>query len=154
MSATFQKINDDLTTAVKGKQSEVVLALRTIVSDIKNVAIKAGVKDVAEDHAITALAKAVKQREDSFTQFVAANRLDLAEVEKNQLEILKKYLPTQLTIEEIEIVVQNAVKRLTEVHGTLTKKSFGLIFKELTAELKGKADMKLVQPILNKILEA
>ena len=151
MSNLFKKINEAVVEAAKTKNADRLLVLRTLVSDIKSVAIKAARKDVTDEDAMTALVKGVKQREDSISQFIAANRTDLVERETFQVNVLKEFLPEQLGEEEVRKIVEETVDRITN-GAEKNKKFIGLIMKELNPQLKGKADMKLVNQILSNLL--
>lgn len=143
----FEKIQEDIKLAMKEKKTEELLALRTLVSDIKNVAIKNGRKEPEEADSIQALTKAIKQREDSVEQFKNGGREELAAIELAQAACFKKYLPVQMNEEEVRETVLETVRTLN----ISSKKEMGSAMKNL-AHLKGKADMKLVNKILSEIL--
>lgn len=151
MSDVFDKINSEVILAAKNRDSERLLVLRTLVSDIKGVALKASRKDIVDDDVLTALTKAVKQREDSISQFKSANRIDLVESESFQLNVLKEFLPAQLSEKEVEAIVFETVSRISEGKER-NKKLMGAIMKELNPRLKGKADMRVVNNILSALL--
>lgn len=151
MSDVFDKINSEVILAAKNRDSERLLVLRTLVSDIKGVALKASRKDIVDDDVLTALTKAVKQREDSISQFKSANRVDLVESESFQLNVLKEFLPAQLSEKEVEAIVFETVSRISEGKER-NKKLMGAIMKELNPRLKGKADMRVVNNILSALL--
>ena len=142
----FETLNSDLTVSMKNKDANKVLALRTVISEIKNVAIKNGRKEPTSDDVITALTKAVKQREDSIESFKVANRQDLVDSETFQLQVYKSYLPTQMNDSEVSELVNNLIESL----GINSKKDFGKIMKELNTNYKGKLDLKKVNQILTE----
>jgi uncharacterized protein YqeY len=94
---------------------------------------------------ISILQKQIKQREDSIEQFKKANRFELVEKEKKEIEILRSYLPTQLTEEVVNSIVDEVI--LSE--NATTKKDIGKVMKVLNIRLKGVADMKKVGTYLN-----
>jgi uncharacterized protein YqeY len=141
----FDRILFDVANAMKNKESDKVLTLRTLVSVIKNVEIEKGVKEYDNDLVISILQKQIKQREDSIEQFKKANRFELVEKEKKEIEILRSYLPTQLTEEVVNSIVDEVI--LSE--NATTKKDIGKVMKVLNIRLKGVADMKKVGTYLN-----
>ena len=128
-----------------------MLVLRTLVSDIRGVALKASRKDITDEDVMSALVKGVKQREDSISQFVSGNRADLAERETFQVNVLKEFLPEQLGEDEVRKIVTETVERIAN-GSEKSKKLMGLVMKELNPQLKGKADMKFVNQILSTLL--
>lgn len=151
MSATFEKINDAVKTAMKAKDKERLLALRSLVSEVQKVAKNALHDVVTEEDVLNALTKGVKQREDSIEQFKKANRTDLIEVEVFQLNVLKEFLPEQMSTEDVRAIVSETVERLAN-GAEKTKKLMGAVMKELNPILKGKADMKFVKQVIDELL--
>lgn len=141
----FDRILSDVATAMKNKEKEKVLTLRTLVSTIKNVGIEKGVKEYNNDLIVSILQKQIKQREDSVEQFKKANRFELVEKEKAEIEILRSYLPTQMDETEVYSIVDEVI--LSE--NATTKKDTGKVMKVLSIRLKGVADMKKVGTYLN-----
>jgi uncharacterized protein YqeY len=90
------------------------------------------------------VAKGVKQREESIAQFAAAGRAELAEGEKAELELLRRYLPAQLSEDEVAAVVKAAIADT----GASSKKDMGRVMKEVMARVKGQADGKLVSRLV------
>lgn len=151
MSQEFEKINQAVIGAMKAKDSARVLVLRTLVGNIKSIAIAAKRKEVCDDDVTSALVKGVKQREDSIAQFKIAGRTDLVENETYQMNVLKEFLPAQMSEDEVKTIVLEVVERLS-AGGEKSKKLRGAIMKELNPQLKGKADMKYVNQVLESIL--
>ena len=151
MSEKFEAINQEVIKAMKAKDSNRVLVLRTLVGSIKSIAIAANRKEVNDEDVLSALTKGVKQREDSITQFTSAGRTDLVENETFQLSVLKEFLPAQMSEDEIKNAVLEAVERIS-AGGDKSKKLKGLLMKDLNPKLKGKADMKYVNQLIDSIL--
>lgn len=143
-----EKLNENIKTAMKEKNSEKLLALRTLFSDVKNVAIKSGRKDLIDDDVVTAVQKAIKQRTDSAEQFRNGGRVELAVVEETQVEYFREYLPVQLSSEELTSIISETISSL----GVTSKKEMGKVMKELTPKIKGKADMREVNQIISSML--
>lgn len=142
------RINDDVKSAMKNKESEKLLALRTLSSEIKNVSIRNGRKESTEEDALQAVTKAIKQREDAAEQFSKGRRMDLAMVERSQIELFKVYLPEQIPEGELRTLISETISQV----GATIKKDTGKVMKELSPKIKGKADMKLVNSIIGELL--
>ena len=100
----IDKINKTLKTAMKASQKNEVLAVRNILEKIKKRQVDSQ-KQLNENEIIQVINKYAKQLRDSIEQFESGNRIDLAEKEKNELKIVKQFLPQQLTREEINTIV-------------------------------------------------
>lgn len=151
MSTKFEQINQAVIDTAKAKNAPRLLVLRTLVSSIRAVALQSNRKEITDDDVVSALVKGVKQREDSIAQFTTAGRTDLVENETFQLNVLKEFLPAQMSEDEVKAIVLEAVERIS-AGGEKNKKMTGLVMKDLTPKLKGKADMKYVNQILASIL--
>lgn len=151
MKSLFEAIYDSMVQAIKDKDADRVLILRTLISDIKSVALKACRKEVTYDDVMSALIKGVKQREDSLSQYTAANRTDLAERESYQISVLKEFLPKQMAEDEVRALVVATVDKLS-AGVEKSKKLMGAAMRELGPQLKGKADMKFVSTLLSELL--
>lgn len=143
-----EKLNENIKTAMKEKNSEKLLALRTLFADVKNVAIKSGRKDLNDDDVVTAVQKAIKQRTDSAEQFRNGGRVELAVVEETQAEYFREYLPVQLSSEKLNSIISETISSL----GVTSKKEMGKVMKEITPKIKGKADMREVNQIISSML--
>jgi len=95
------------------------------------------------------IAKEVKKRVDTLPDFEKSGRQDLIDNLKAEIEVLKKYLPQQLSEEEIENVVKNAISSC----GATSAKDIGKVMQAVMPETRGKADGKLVNQIVKKLLE-
>jgi uncharacterized protein YqeY len=141
-------IQNDIKTAMKQGQKEVVETLRMLTSDIKKWALidqKKDFKTVTDDEAVTFVSKAIKTRKESIDQFRQGGRPELAEKEQREIDILIQYLPQQLTLAEVEIIVTNLIAELN-VSG---KAGMGKVMKELMARYKGQIDGKAAQQVIN-----
>ncbi len=147
MGALSEKIRADLTEAMKAQQKERLSTLRMLQSAIKNEQINAG-HELSDEEAMTVIRKAVKQRQDSIEQYTKGNRPELAEKERAEMELLKAYLPPELTDEEL----QNGVVDIIEALGATSKKDMGRVMKEATTRYKGRVDGKKLQEIVSRLL--
>jgi uncharacterized protein len=146
----FLKLSEDIKVAMRAKDSDKLLALRTLSSDVKKVTIDAGRREPTDEDFLTAATKAVKQREDAAEQFRNAGRDEMAATEIQQAEWIRAYLPAQMDKAEIEAVVAQTI---AEVEAT-SKKDMGKVMAALMPKVKGRADGKLVNQAVQALLPA
>lgn len=147
MGTLTEKIRGDMTEAMKAQQKDRLSALRMIQSALKNEQINVG-HELSDEEALTVIRKAVKQRQDSIEQYTKGNRPELAEKERSEMELLKTYLPPELTDEEIE----SGIREIVASTGAQSKKDMGKVMKEATAKYKGRVDGKKIQEIVSRLL--
>ena len=147
MSPT-ERINHDIKEAMLAKDSIKLAALRAIKSAILLAQTSGKSTDVSEDDLLAIINKMVKQRQDSITVYEQQNRPDLAEEEKKQLEVISRFLPPQLSDEEL----LETVKSLLQKIGATSAADFGKAMGAASKELSGKADNKRVSQIIKNIL--
>ena len=137
-------INDDLKAAMKGGMNLKRDTLRMLLSAVKNAEIeKRG--DIDDSEVISLVAREIKRRNESIEAFKSGKREDLADKEQAEIEILKVYMPQQLTREEVVELVKNAMAD-TGASGPSDK---GKVMKELMPKVKGKSDGKMVSEIVD-----
>ena len=146
-SALYDKLMEDMKAAMKAHDMTAVNAIRGVVAKAKDLTVHAG-KEMTDDAVISVVAKGVKQREESIAQFAAAGRTELADGEKAELEFLRRYLPAQLSEEEVAATVKAVIAEL----GASSKKDMGRVMKEVMARVKGQADGKLVSRLVGASL--
>jgi uncharacterized protein YqeY len=151
----LEKISRDLTEAMKshGEDRELVISVvRMIKSAVKNaeIALRGGGKTLSDEDIVGVLSTMVKQRRESAEQYLNANRKDLADKENREVEIIQRYLPAQLTQEELDAVIRSAI----EETGIASAKETGRLMKVLMPQVKGKADGRLVNLRVKEILES
>jgi uncharacterized protein len=137
-----EKIISDMTAAMKAKDANRLGTLRMVKAALMNEENKRGLGTVLTDEEVTkVLNTLVKQRKDSFEQFTANGRTELAEKEQGELTVLEEYLPQSATAEEIA----NAVTEAVSETGASSMKEMGVVMKATMAKLAGKSvDGKLV----------
>ena len=141
-------IFNDMNKALKNKEKLRLSTLRMIRAAMKNAEISKKDK-LTDDEIIAILKNNLKKAEESLDIFIKAGRLDLIDKAKKEIEIIKEYLPEQLSEEEIiriakEIIIKNNFKTL---------KDLGPAMREIMPQLKGKADGKLVNKIARDLLD-
>jgi hypothetical protein len=143
MSELKKRITDDMKSAMKAKDKEFLRATRMIIEAIKQKEVDERV-ELDDSQVLTVINKMVKQRKDSISQFDLAGRTDLVEIEEAELEIIKKYMPEQLSDEEVEIFVDKAIND----SGSDSMKDMGKLMGILKGQLDGKADMGAVSQLI------
>jgi len=142
------KINEDLKTAMKSQDAVRTETLRSIRAEIINMDKSGLHREMNEEEEIGLLSRQVKMRKESIEIFEKANRTDLVEREKKQLDIINEYMPKPLTREEAEAIIINAISEL----GAVTEKDFGKVMSASMKSLKGKIDGKIIQEIVKSKL--
>ena len=146
-----QKITEDIKAAMKEGNALKKDALRMLDSMIKNTEIEKLKKEdgLSDAEVIEVVARAIKQRRDSAAQYEAGGRADLAEKEKNEIEVLSVYMPAQLGEDEVRKVVKEVITTL----GATSKAEMGKVMGAAMAKLKGQTDGNLVKKIVEEELQ-
>jgi uncharacterized protein YqeY len=147
MGQLTEKIRTDLTSAMKAQEKDRLSTIRMLQSAIKNEQINLG-HELSDEEAMSVIRKAVKQRQDSVEQYTKGNRPELAAKEQAEIDILKTYLPPELSDEELE----SGIREIIASTGAQSKKDMGKVMKEATARFKGRADGKKIQEIVSRLL--
>ena len=143
----LSRLNDDLKLAMKAKEKTVLQVIRMIKASLQNEHINLG-RELTADEELTLLSREMKQRRDSLAEFEKANRDDLVEKVVAEIAIVEKYLPTQLTEEEIRQIVASVI----EDTGVTSTQAFGQVMGKVMPQVKGKADGNLVNEIVKEQL--
>lgn len=141
-------INEAIKTAMREKDKVALDSLRAVKSQILLLKTEAKGADVSAEQEIAILQRMIKQRKDSYEQFVAQNRNDLAEVELAQMKVIEQFLPAQLSAEELETEIK---KIITEV-GAESLKDLGKVMGTASKALAGKSDGKSISEMVKKLL--
>jgi uncharacterized protein YqeY len=149
MGQLTETIRAELTAAMKARDAERLSTLRMLQSAFKYQQIESG-HELSDEEAMTVIRKAVKQRLDSIEQYTKGNRPELAEKERREMELLKTWLPPELTDEEIEA----GIREIIASTGAQSKKDMGKVMKEASSRYKGRADGKKIQEIVSRLLPA
>ena len=146
----YETISKDMITAMKNHDKDSLSTLRLLKSSIDAYLInnKMERNQASDEIVIDVISKQVKTHKESIIEFEKGNRLDLVENLKREIELLSKYLPKQLTHEEVVSEVEKAFDKIKPT----SIKDMGALMKELTPILKGKADMKEVNEIIREKL--
>lgn len=143
----IEELNKDIIENMKAKNTVDLTILRTLKSDISKVSIDTK-KDIDDTMVIDVISKSVKQFNDALEIYNKSNQTDKINETKHRLDVISKYLPAQMSEEEV-IKLVNQVKVLVKAE---TKKDMGKMMKELTPLTKGKFDSKKLSQIVNSVL--
>ncbi len=147
MENLLDKVNQDLIIAQKSRDSMAVSTLRLLLADVKNAQIAKG-KDLTNEELIDQIQKSAKRHKESIEAYQKGGRADLVNKEKAELELLNKYLPSQLSDEEIAKVVDDVISS----SGASGVSDMGRVMGEVMAKVKGRADGNVVSKIVRSRL--
>jgi uncharacterized protein YqeY len=145
-----EQIKNDLKVAMKAKEIEKRDVLRMLDSMIKNEEIEKGMREkgLDDENVLVLVKRAIKQRNDSIKQYAEGGRDDLADKEKIEVEILNKYLPEQMSDDELEKIVQLAI----EESGATSSQDIGKVMGPVMQKVGSLADGQRVREVVMKNL--
>ncbi len=143
-------LTEDMKQAMKDKESGKLRlsVIRMARANIKNIEIDEK-RELNDDEVLAVLMKEVKMRQDSLEEFTKAGREELAEQAKQEIAILRKYLPEQLSDEELKALVEEAVAET----GAAGPKDMGKVMAALMPKTKGRADGKRINTMVRELLK-
>lgn len=141
-------INEAIKTAMREKDKVALDSLRAVKSQILLLKTEGKGGEVSAEQEIAILQRMIKQRKDSYEQFAAQGRNDLAEVEDAQMKVIEQFLPKQLTPEELE----TEMKAIIAETGAETLKDLGKVMGVASKTLGGKSDGKSISEMAKKLL--
>lgn len=143
-----EKILNDYQEAMKKQDKLKSSVLSFLRAEMMNLAIAKKKKILEDSEVISVIRKQIKARQDSIEQFKQGNRQDLADKELREVEILKPYLPAELSSDEIRKLIEESINLV----GACTMKDMGKVMKEVTAKVSGRADAKLISELVKEML--
>ena len=143
-----EQLEKDMIEAMKQKDKDTLTVIRMVKAALKQEQIDHK-KEINDDLLIDVVNKQIKMRKDSIAEFEKGSREDLVEKTKQEIEVLTKYLPEQLSQEEVLAVIDDIFDKVQPT----SQKDMGKVMKEAQAQLKGKADMKEVSNIIKERLQ-
>ncbi len=143
-----EKINNDIKAAMLAKEKEKLNALRAIKSALLLLKTEKAGAEITPEAELSLLQKLVKQRKESAELYKSQNRQDLYEEEMAQYEVIVKYLPAQMSADEIK----NVISQLIADNNVSGIKEMGKLMGLATKQLAGKADNKTVAEIVKSLL--
>ncbi|WP_217557949.1 GatB/YqeY domain-containing protein [Paenibacillus sp. GbtcB18] len=142
-----ERLNDDMKQAMKSQDKFTLSVIRMVKASIKNIEIDQR-RTLDDNEVLDVLNREVKQRKDSLQEFKNAGRDDLADSLHAEIDILMKYLPQQLTEEEVSAIVKQTIQEV----GASSKADMGKVMAALMPKVKGRADGKLVNQLVQQNL--
>lgn len=158
------KINEDIVSALKNGLRDISLTLRFLISVIKNKELEKRTKlskegrpqeelmklsELTDEEVMAVIFGEIKKRKESASQYEKGGRKDLAEKEMKEIEILKKYVPEEISEDELRIIVNKKIAKI----GKVTVKDFGKIMGLVMTEVKGRSSGELVKKIIEEELK-
>lgn len=147
--ALFEKVSEDIKTAMKERDKVALDTLRNIKKVFLEAKTAPGANDTLEDaDALKIIQKLAKQGKESAQTYIDAGRQDLADAELAQVSVIERYLPEQLSEAEIEKIVKTIIDQM----GAASMKDMGKVMGMANKQLAGKADGKTISGIVKKLL--
>ena len=143
----YDQIKNDIVLALKNKETLKLQTLRGIKGEVDLEHINKKI-EINDDLLISVISRGIKTRRESILEFEKGHRDDLISKTQSEIELLQTYLPKQLTDEEINDILDKAFDKVNPT----SSKDMGLIMKEVTPLLKGKADMSKVSAMIKERL--
>ena len=143
----IERLDTDLKQSMKDRDKFKTSVLRMIRSAIKYAEIEKRA-DLSEDDVLSVLTKEVKQRRESLHEFEKAERNDLVEKTQVELDILEQYLPEQLSEDELRKIIKDVIETI----GATSKKDMGKVMGSVIPKVKGRADGKQINQIVQEYL--
>lgn len=144
-----ETVTNDMKDAMRAHDSAKLSCLRLLLAAVKQREVDERIEPT-DDVVISVIGKLVKQRRDSVEQYTAANRKDLADKEQFEIDVMQKYLPQQMSVDEIRAIVEEAVKA-TSASGMA---AMGKVMGVVKGKCAGKADMGKVSAVVKAVLSA
>jgi uncharacterized protein YqeY len=148
MSDLRQSIGNATTAAMKARDKQRVGVLRLVNSEIKRVEVDERKGELDDEAVIAVLNRMLKQRQDSFSQFSDAGRTDLADQERFEIDLIREFMPEQVSADELVTIIGKAVVE----SGAESMKDMGKVMGILKGRLHGRADMGAVSAQVKALL--
>ncbi|WP_415893415.1 GatB/YqeY domain-containing protein [Neptuniibacter sp. QD29_5] len=149
MSELKQQITNEMKAAMRAKEKERLKTIRMMLAELKRIEVDERI-ELDDTRVLAVLDKMSKQRRDSISQFEEAARMDLADAERQELEVIKTFLPQPLTDEEIA----DLVKQAAEQSGAQSMQDMGKVMGILKPQIQGRADMGTVSKLVKSQLSS
>jgi uncharacterized protein YqeY len=143
-----EKLAQEIKAAMLAKDADRLGALRMLKSTLGYILIEKKTETISDADFVSVVQKEVKKRRDSIEQFEKGGRPELAAKEKQEITVLESFLPQQLTPEELEKLIRDAIAET----GATSKKEMGPVIKAVQAKAAGRADGKTISQLVGKLL--
>ena len=140
---TIQQMKTDMKAAMKAREKGKLQAIRTLLSSLNNARIEKG-SDLDEDDVISVLSTEAKKRREAAQAYEEGGRQELADKEKRELDVIQEYLPPQLTDQEVEELVDQAIEKT----GASSKADMGKVMGFVMPKVKGRYEGSKVKDIV------
>ena len=141
-------ITEAIKVAMRAKDKVALDALRAVKTQLQLLKTENRDQEITPDQEISILQRLIKQRKDSIAQFSAQGRDDLSEVEQAQMEVIERFLPAQLTSEELEAEIREIITQT----GATSIKDIGKVMAVASKEMAGRSDGKSISEMVKKLL--
>lgn len=142
------QLQKDLAEAMKAKDENTVTAIRMLKTSIMKFETAGPAKKATDEEILQLINKEIKQRKDSIEQYEKGNRPELAAKEKAEMAFLEKYLPPQMSEDEIKTIIKEGIAQT----GASSKTDMGRVMGAIMPKVKGKADGGLVNKLVQAML--
>lgn len=143
-----ERLGQEIKSAMLAKDAERLGALRMLKSTIGYILIEKKSETLSDADFVSVVQKEIKKRRDSIEQFEKGGRPELATKEKQEIGALENFLPQQLSPDELEKIVREAIAET----GATSKKDMGAVMKAVQAKVAGRADGKTISQLVGKLL--
>jgi hypothetical protein len=143
-----ERLEEDFKQALKARETVKVSALRMLKAALSNAAIRKGKQELDDAEFFEVVASLIRQREESVEAFAKGGRSDLVEKEKQEMEILKAYLPKPMGEDEVQAIIRSVIEELG-VHGPA---GMGPVMKAVMPKVAGRVDGKKVSQWVRQAL--
>ena len=147
MTNLKEKIKSEMIAAMRSQDKMRVTAIRLLTSEIKQREVDSRT-ELDETAVLAVIDKMLAQRKDSYTQFMQANREDLAKQESYEIDVLKEFLPPQLSPQELSDLINNAIKTV----GASSIRDMGKVMADIKPRIQGRADVGEVSKTVKELL--
>lgn len=143
----LKQLQTDMITAMKNRDKDTLAVVRMLKASVQNAQIEAG-HDLTPDEEVAVMSREYKQRKESLEEFQKAGRQDLVDKTNNEMKVVEKYLPKQLSVDDVKKIVSETVQQV----GASGMKDFGKVMGAVMPKVKGQADGKLVNQTVKDTL--
>lgn len=143
----LKQLQTDMITAMKNRDKDTLEVVRMLKASVQNAQIEAG-HDLTPDEEVAVMSREYKQRKESLEEFQKAGRQDLIDKTNNELKVVEKYMPKQLSVDDVKKIVTETVQQV----GAASMKDFGKVMGAVMPKVKGQADGKLVNQTVKETL--
>ncbi len=141
------KLNQDLKEALKAKDEVKLRTVRMLLAAIKNFEVEK-MGPATDEEIFQIMSKEIKKRQEAIEMYEKGGRPDLAQAEKQEIEVIQSYMPNQLSEEEIRELARKVISEMN----LKSPKDVGTAMKVIMPQVKGRADGKLVNKIVSELL--